>query len=270
MSYRSILNSRLLPAFGGERLDAIDRDMVLRWFDNYSRGAPIAANQALKLLAGILDRAVRAEVLADNPARRIRYNPKRMRTRFLDEGERGRLLAALDALPRRQRVRALAVKMLLFTGCRSSEIRTLRWDEVGEDVLDLSDGKTGARRVWLGPGALAVLEEAAAMRDAGAGRSEFVFPDPRDPRRCMGRCGISDFWRGIRSRVGLGDVRIHDLRHSYASEAVRRGVPLPVVSRLLGHRRVEMTMRYTHSSNAEVEAAAERIGDRLDSLLRGG
>ena len=74
--------------------------------------------------------------------------------------------------------------------------------------------------------------------------SEYVFPDHRNSRECVGRCGISDFWRRIRSRVGLENVRVHDLRHSFATEAVRQGVALPVVSKLLGHRNIAMTMRY--------------------------
>ena len=270
MTYRSILNRQLLPTFGEVPLDAIDRTMILNWFEVYSVNTPTAANHALKLLGGILNRAVQSEIIRSNPVRQIRLNPRRRSTRFLDGMERKRLLSALDGLPRRSLTRGLIVKMLLFTGCRSSEIRTLRWDEVGEGVIDLSDGKTGARRVWLGTEAMAVLDEARTIWEAQDPPPVYVFPDPRNPRECIGRCGISDFWRGVRTRIGLGDVRIHDLRHSFATEAVRQGVSLPVVSKLLGHRSIGMTLRYTHASDAEVERAAERMGVHLDNLLGGG
>ena len=269
MAYRSMLDSELIPAFGDTRLDGIGRATVLSWFERYSRVAPIRANEALKLLGSILDRAVRAGIIRINPVRRIRYNPKQRRTRFLSVEERKRLLSTLDTLPRGQRIRGLVLKMLLFTGCRSSEIRTLQWNEVEDASLNLADGKTGGRRVWLGERALAVIAEARDMRDASGIHCEYVFPDPRNPLQCMGRCSISDFWRGLRKQIGIGDVRVHDLRHSFATEAVRQGVALPVVSRLLGHSKIEMTMRYTHSTDAETEAAAELVGQRLAALLRG-
>ena len=265
--HRHALDRQLLSAIGGIRLDAIDRTKVLGWFEARSRTAPGGANRDLELLSMILNHAAEAGLIERNPARGIPRNPGRRMTRFLSEDERRRLLSELDAVPSRFRLRALAVKMLLFTGCRRNEILSLRWSEMGEGSLNLADSKTGARQVWLGGEAMAVLNEARALQNERGAKSEYVFPYYRDPQRCDDK--IDTFWRTIRSKAKLGKIRIHDLRHSFASEAVRQGVALPVVSKLLGHSSIRMTMRYTHSSDAEVEAAAERIGASLATVLGG-
>ena len=265
-SYGHALAAQLLPAFGRKRLDAINRDAVLRWFDPYSRRAPGGSNEALSVLGSILGHAARTGVVPSNPVRGIRRNPERRVTRFLGRDERERLLAAIDALPPEHMAKGLAIKMLLFTGCRANEIAALRWSEVGEKALDLADSKTGARRVWLGTEARAILDRARALHNESGG-SDYVFPDPMDGSRCVR--GFDVFWRRLRGRVGLSDVRLHDLRHSFATEAVRQGIPLAVVSKLLGHANIEMTMRYAHASNKEAEEAAELVAGRLAVLLAG-
>ena len=265
--YRAILDRQLVPAFGDSPLAAIDRALVLDWFERYSSTSPGAANLAFKILGSVLRHALDAGVVPADPTRGIRRNSGRKMTRFLSGGERSRLLAALDDCPPRDRVRSLAVKMLLFTGCRSGEIAKLTWDEVGEGVLDLKDSKSGPRRVWLGAEAMAILDDARALNDRRG--SSFVFPSPGDPRRPNSRSAIARLWRALRDRAGIPDMRLHDLRHSYATEAVRNGIPLPVVSKLLGHSDIKTTMRYTHASHAEAEAAAERIGWQLARLLDG-
>jgi integrase len=153
--------------------------------------------------------------------------------------------------------------MLLFTGCRKGEILRLRWDEVSDNTLSLIDSKTGARTVWLGDEAQGVLARQSHWR----GRSEFVFPCPWDGKRPFENIYV--FWRGLKKEARLDDVRLHDLRHSFASEAVRQGIPLPVISKLLGHSSLTMTMRYTHLSTADIEAAAERIGNIIIEQMGG-
>lgn len=265
-NYRSFLEQHLLPTFGEERLDAIDIPKILPWFERYSRVSPGSANNALGFLSTIFNSAKRAGVINTNPARRIKKNPKCKKTRFLSDDERHRLLDAIDALPAMHKTKGMAIRMLMFTGCRLNEVLSLKWEEVGAGILNLADSKTGARRVWLGPQALAILHEARAMQDARK-QSEYVFPTYRFHRKCF--ANLDNFWIALRSEVGILDVRLHDLRHSFATEAVRQGVTLPVVSKLLGHSSMKMTMRYTHASNSEVEAAAERIGTKISTLLQG-
>ena len=260
------LTGQLLPAFGTMRLDEIDRTAILRWFEPYSRTAPGGANRALEALSTIFNHALGNGIIEFNPAKRIPRNPKKRMTRYLTAEERERLLKELDRPHRQFRYRRLAIKMLLFTGCRANEILSLRWDEVGENEINLSDSKTGARKVWLCAEARAILTEAREMQKS-TGESEFVFPNPWMKGRSLQNIRL--FWRSLRERVGIPDVRLHDLRHSFATEAVRQGIPLPVVSKLLGHSTLKMTMRYTHVSNSDAEEAAERIAVRIANQLEG-
>ena len=145
-----------------------------------------------------------------------------------------------------------------YTGCRSGEIRNLKWNEVGADTLDLADSKTGPRRVYLNSEARRIID-----RQPNIG-SPHVFPSPMNPSQPLR--GFLSLWYLVRKRAGIEDVRPHDLRHNFASWAVMRGVPLPTVARLLGHRQISMTLRYAHVHDREVEAAAERVGSIITSI----
>ena len=248
-------------------MDEIGRVAILTWFERYSRSSPGGANYALNQLGMILNHAKRAGLIQHNPVSRIPRNPGRKMTRILSAEERRRLLSLLDAEGCRGRMNALVVKMLLFTGCRRNEILTLRWSEIGDRELNLADSKTGSRKVWLCDEAMAVLEAARFAQTETGKRSDFVFPSIRDQRRCFPTRSLDHFWYRLRDRSGFPDIRLHDLRHSFASEAVRQGIPLLVVSKLLGHSTIKMTMRYVHASRADVEEAAERIAEQVQFLL---
>ena len=260
----SILNARLLPAFGSLPLDRITRAGVSRWFDAYSRTAPGGANHALDLLRRILNHAVVCGYLETNPARSVKRNPRPKLTRFLSREEVRRLHRVLDhyagARPSRAR-QADIIRLLLLTGCRKSEILALRWQAVDGDTLNLTDAKTGPRMVFLNAPARAILE-----RQPRSGCA-YVFPSPSNPGQPFSR--DLKLWRSVRKEAGIEDVRLHDLRHTFASHAVLRGVPLPVVSRLLGHKQPSMTLRYAHVGDRETEAAAERIGAAIARALDG-
>ena len=128
---------------------------------------------------------------------------------------------------------------------------------MGEDQS--GDGKTGPRQIPLNAPARRFLE-----RQPKAGRV-FVFPSPRDPAHP--RTGDPGLWYRVRREAGIEDCRPHDLRHTHASQAVMSGVPVPVVSRLLGHSNVSTTFRYAHLGDRDVEAAAERIGQYIGSIM---
>jgi len=137
----------------------------------------------------------------------------------------------------------------------------LRWRDVDGDTLDLADAKTGPRRVFLNAPACAILE-----RQPRSG-SAYVFRSPRDSGRPLYR-NLS-LWYLVRKVAGTEDIRIHDLRHTFASHAVLQGIPLPVVSPLLGHKRPSMTLHYAHVGDHETEAAAQRIGPTIARVLSG-
>ena len=257
----SALRTQLLPTFGARRLDRIPRETVHAWFDRYSRTAPAGANRTLDVLRQIFNHAVACGLVATNPTRGVRRNRRPKLTRFLSRAEVDRLHAALDAHRGRGsgEQQAEIIRLLLLTGCRKGEIVRLRWSEVGEASLQLTDSKTGPRTVVLNAQARAVL-----ARQPRTG-SEYVFPWSTDPSRS--RSDELSLWRKVRHEAGIEDVRLHDLRHTFASHAVMQSVPLPVVSRLLGHSQARMTLRYAHVSDWETEAAAERIGRAIAALL---
>ena len=262
-NYGGMLKRQLLPVFGSRRLDRITRAMVLRWFEDYSRTAPGSANQALKLLRQILNHAIACGHIGANPARGIQRNPARKLTRFLSRDEIARLHRVLDRYAdgsRSEAQQADIIRLLLLTGCRKSEIMRLCRDEVKGDRLELRDSKTGPRTVLLNAPAREIFER--RMRQ---GNSPWVFPSVRDPSRHQ-FYGLR-LWYAVRREASIEDVRLHDLRHTVASQAAMNGVPLPVVARLLGHRNVRMTMRYAHVGDREIEAAAERVGQAIEAMM---
>ena len=260
-NYHSLLNRHLLPAFGARRLDRIARVDVLRWFEAYSRTAPGNANKALALLGQILNHAIACGHIATNPVRGIARNPGRKMTRFLSREEIARLHLVLDRYTHGSAAQqADIIRLLLLTGCRRNEIARLRRDEVREGRLELADSKTGPRTVLLNSPARQIIARRMRM-----GNGPWLFPSSRNPSGRPSR--EPGLWYRVRREAGIEDVRLHDLRHTVASQAALNGVPLPVVARLLGHSSVRMTLRYAHVGDKEIEAAAERVGTVISSMM---
>ena len=260
-----VLKRQLIPAFGRLPLDAIRRTDVERWFDAYSRTAPGGANKALGVLGQIMNAAFAAGHAGTAPVKGIAKNPRPKLTRFLSAEEIERLHRVLDRLvgerPSR-RPQADIIRLLLLTGCRRGEILKLHWSEVDGDRLNLADSKTGPRRVWLSQAAQAIL----ARQPRAA--SPYVFPSPRHPDKSLSHALC--LWHRARKEAGLDDVRLHDLRHTVASQAVARGVPLSTVARMLGHADPVMTLRYAHVGDRDLQAAAERIGKAIEAAMETG
>ena len=255
------LNNQLLPVFGAMPLDRIDRPGVIRWFEDYSARAPGGANSALLVFRQIMNHAISRGHIETNPTRGLKRNPRPKLTRFLSREEIGRLHEVLDGYEPRQpsgKAQADIIRLLLLTGCRAGEMVKLRWREVDGDTLELEDSKTGPRQVLLSSEARAIIE-----RQPRPG-SPWVFPSPMNPARA--RTDLS-LWKRVRKLAGIEDVRLHDLRHTFASQAAMQGIPLPVVARLLGHAQVQMTLRYAHVSDRDVETAAERIGGVMAGIM---
>ena len=259
------LQARLLPTFGFRRLDRITPAMVHRWFDDYSRAAPGGANSCLQVLRHILNHAMACGHITSNPSRSVKPNPRKKLTRFLSREELTRLHGVLDhhenlgRTSSSQRMQIDVIRLLMLTGCRKNEIVRLKKQEVFGNSLRLADSKTGPRTVFLNAEARAIIERRMA------GDSVFVFPSPLESCRPLN--DHLPLWYAIRREAGIEDVRLHDIRHTYASHAVMQGTPLPVVAKLLGHSKSTMTLRYAHTGDRETEAAAERIGGVISGLL---
>ena len=258
---RNYLRNQILPSFRGRNIADITRRDVQNWFASL-RATPVAADRSAPVLSVIMRQAeiygYRSE--GSNPCTGIRRYRRKGRERFLSETEFRRLGRTLDCHEERYWREAALVRLLLLTGCRVSEIATLQWPDYREGRLFLPDSKTGPRTVLLNADAQAIL-----MRRMAYGSSPWVFSSVKDPSRHQ-HCGLP-LWYVIRAETGIGDVRLHDLRHTVASQATLAGVPLTVTARLLGHSDVRMTIRYAHVGDREVEAAAERVGQAIDAMM---
>jgi integrase len=156
-----------------------------------------------------------------------------------------------------------ALRLLLFTGCRLSEILTLSWDEVDleNQCLRLRESKTGAKVVYLPPPAIEVLSVIERQDD-----NPFVIVGAKRGSHLV---NLQKPWRRIRAKAGLEDVRIHDLRHSFASVAAASGLSLPIIGALLGHNQPQTTQRYAHLAADPLRQAANQIAIEIARAMHG-
>ena len=259
---RIYLKARILPAFGRMPLDRIDAQDVAAWFDAASRDRPGAANRALEILRAMMFRAEEWGLRErdTNPCLGIARNPRKQVARFLDTDELARLGRALDAHEARWPEAVAALRLLALTGCRRSEVLNLRWREIGADAIALEDSKTGPRTVPLGEAARTLIEALPGPCDPDA----FLFPRHADG---WGLWILTNCWRTVCADAGLGRLRLHDLRHTAASQAVMAGETLPLVGKLLGHRRHRTTAGYAHVADAHLVETADKIGSIIADAM---
>lgn len=247
-------------AFKRKFLDEIGHADAVRWHAEVTRSAgPGAANRAMEILKAMFNKAEQWGVLPEysNPFNGVKRNRGRKFERFLSEDEMSRLGRELANEREEQPLQVAVIKLLALTGCRRGEILHLKWSEVKGRKLKLEDSKTGSRIVWLGEEARSVLD--AVPRVSNEDR---VFPFEANPESKIDMC-----WRHIRQRARLANVRLHDLRHNYASSAARSSETLPMIGDLLGHKSVGTTKRYTHFDDAELGRNASVIGAAIAAVI---
>ena len=263
-SYERALRQHVLPRLGNRRVADITRADVTA-LHHQMRAIPYAANRTIGILSAVFTAAelwgMRPE--GTNPCRHVKRFREKRRERFLSDEEYRRLGAVLREAERTGAVAASAVaaiRLLMLTGCRLSEIMTLRWENVALESaeLRLPDSKTGAKTVHLGSAAVAVLGGIARVEG-----NPWVVTGRRPGSRVA---SLHYPWALIRKRAGLDDVRLHDLRHSFASGGLLVGEGLPMIGKLLGHSQVQTTARYAHLADDPVKAAADRIAGRIADI----
>ncbi|MCA8972669.1 MAG: tyrosine-type recombinase/integrase, partial [Planctomycetes bacterium] len=268
--YRCSIKNHILPRFGQRRLDDIRREEVERWRGDMA-GNRNAFTAALLTLSNMYTKALDWGVLPDTfrpPTRGVKKYPTRKRERFLTPEERVRLEEYLEAAGQKtgnQKGRIhwsiiAAIRLLSYTGMRRSEVLGLTWEMVDltHRVFRLPDSKVGQRNVPFGPVVYDLLVDDLMPRKTGAPWicvSRFGTP--------VSKRGIGDAWRRSRKQIGLGNMRLHDLRHSAASDALMGGVPLAVVGKVLGHRNPSTTARYAHISDSVVRDAVGILSKRV-------
>jgi integrase len=259
--YRRLLARCVLPDIGNRPMHAVTRSDMARLHHDH-RATPAEANQLLLICSAMFNFAERVGLRPDgsNPCRYVERFPTRRHERFLSAEELARLGTALSAYTGSIFASA-AIKLLVFTGARLGEILGLQWHWIDFDRGEarLPDSKTGAKTLHLPPPALAVLAELPRIEG--------------NPHVIVGAIhgkALGDLerpWRAIRKAAGLDNVRLHDLRHSFASAAVASGMGLPIVGAVLGHARAATTERYAHLASDPVKAAAAAVASKLAAAM---
>lgn len=259
--YRGALDKHVLPFLGGKGIGEVTGGDVMT-LHHRMRETPGAADMAVKVLSRMYVLAEAWDLVApgSNPCQTVRRYPRRSRERFLapEEFQRlGRALREIEAEGSARPSTLAALRLLMLTGCRKSEILDLRWDDVDLTAreLRLKDAKSGPRMVHLTAPALVVL--AQMPRTSGEPR---VFASGRGENH---KFRFEQLWQRLRARAGLEDVRVHDLRHSYASRALALGESLPTIAKLLGHADISTTARYAHLMREAEKTAAARVGESI-------
>ena len=268
VSYRSYIGNHILPGLGRKALAEVGRAEVSALHHGL-RETPVAANAVLGLLSRMFKMAEAWSLVpaGNNPCRGLRRYRTRKRERFLTQDEfrrLGRALRDLETEGKAWLAAVAAIRLLALTGCRRGEILDLHWDDVDRTAgeLRLKDAKAGPRMVPLTKPVLRVLE--GVPRSPG---DSWVISRGNGKDRPL---SLSYYWEAVRERAGLHDVRIHDLRHSYASRALALGESLSAIGRLLGHRHVVSTARYAHLMREAEKAAAARVGESIGVHVTNG
>lgn len=227
------------------------------------KGGKTTASRCTIIFQAMIAWAVSRKILVSHPTLGVvRYKVER-RERFITVEEVEAIFEAIERLEKRGEVRSefgVIVRLLILTGARRGEIQGLRWREVDfarrSIVLPDARSKTGARRIPLSMAAIETLEE---LNRSG----EFVFPAQRANSASGHTVGLPRAWRAIRDEAGLADLRIHDLRHSFASFAAEAGASLQLIGKALGHTQMRTTERYAHLRDDPLHAMVDQIGERV-------
>lgn len=283
----SNIRNHIIPLLGRVRVRELDHSRLEKFMRDVrdgthadrsasrqtsKRGAPVVAggpgiaNRCLSLISKMLNLAERWEWrdLNSNPTRHVTRFKEKGRERYLSSAELTRLgavLAESENDARENRYAIAAIKLLLLTGARLTEILTLRWDyiDVETGVARLPDSKTGYKHLYLNDAVLGALAQVPRTQD-----NPYVICGALPGSRLV---NLQKIWTRIRARAGIDDVRLHDLRHSFASAAAASGLSLPLIGKLLGHARPETTARYAHLADDPVKLANNQVGDAISALL---
>ena len=259
--YSHILNRILRPEFGNSRLLDVRRADVIALHLRLEQ-TPVIANRMLAVGKRMYYFAHECGLLDEqaNPFRKVRFYREPHRDRFLscEEYDRlGEVLGQIEVDGRYCRTAVAGIRLLVLTGARRSEIESLTWSQVDIDngEIRLADSKTGPRSIEISSAVREILE---SIPVAG----EFVMTGSNGAR-----IALRYVWDEARRRAGIEDVRMHDLRHSYATHAAMGGIGMAVIAQLLGHSTVWTTVRYLHVSRIHARKAAEQVSESLTMAL---
>ncbi len=264
--YKRSVELFINPKFGTRKVTDIERKDVAELHHKLQH-IPYQANRTLGVLSKMFNLAEIWGLRPDgsNPCRHVKKYAEQKRERFLGSAEIAELGGVLDKVEQdgsETKAAVNAIRLLMLTGCRLNEIMTLKWDYVDlkDRELRLPDSKTGAKVVPFGKTAAAVLKRIEKLDD-----NPYVITGKK-PGGCL--TDLQHPWRRIRTKAKLDGVRIHDLRHSYASGALALGEGLSMIGKLLGHTQVQTTARYAHLARDPVKMAGSRVSDMIGAAMK--
>lgn len=262
--YRRSLNKNILPRIGQLRVRDVTRADIAHLHNELS-AAPYGANRAVGVLSKMFNLAEIWGLRQDgsNPCRHVQKFKERKRERMLSAEELVRLSHALDVFEGSPYVVA-AIRLLIFTGARVGEILGLKWEWVDHErgCARLPDSKTGPKTLALPPQALAILADIIHVDD-----NPYVIVGGSPSGRLI---NLEKPWRAIRNAAGLDDLRLHDLRHNFASVGAASGMGLYIIGKVLGHSQESTTARYAHLAFDPVREAASKIAQEIAETMVGG
>ena len=264
----------IVPKLGNHTVAAVTRDQIKAIHKGIAETHPYMANRVLALLSVMFNLAIEKGMRTDNPCARIQKEPEEGRQTYLDPDQIGRLAEVLAAHP--EKISAAAIRLMLLTGCRRNEALASTWAEfdLKAGVWTKPSTNTKAKRVHRVPLSVAAVDvlkemqaEAARMRKEGI-ITPYVFPSGKKQAEALKE--VRRTWASVCKTAGLSGVRLHDLRHSFASALVSGGVGLPAIGAMLGHSQPRTTHRYSHLYDDTLREAAEKVSALVVPLRQGG
>ena len=271
------------PLLGKKRLKMINQKDISRFMREVAAGKTAAdvktrkqgraivkggkgtATRTVGLLSGIFAFAVDQGYRHDNPVHGVKRFPDAKNKRYLLPVEMAKLGDALQAAANNgENPKAIAaIRLLCLTGCRKGEILSLKWSDVDFErkCLHLASTKTGDKEIQIGPPALELFASLPKHE-----QSEYVFPGEKGSHYV----GLPKVWERIRENANLTDVRLHDLRHSFASVGAGVGLSLPIIGKMLGHSNAETTQRYAHLADDPLRQATDSVSNRIADSMESG
>jgi integrase len=263
--YKRSVELFINPKLGTRKVTDIERKDIAELHHELQH-IPYQANRTFGVLSKMFNLAEVWGLRPDgsNPCRHVKKYTEQKRERFLGSAEiaeLGRVLHEVEQDGSETKAAANAIRLLMLTGCRLSEIMTLKWEHVDLKAreLRLPDSKTGAKVIPFGQTAAAVLKGIEKVDD-----NPYVIAGKKPGSHLT---DLQHPWQRIRSKAGFAGVRIHDLRHSYASGALALGEGLPMIGKLLGHTQVQTTARYAHLARDPVKTAGGRVSDTIGAAM---
>ena len=261
---KRLMRLHIIPNFGNICLKEITRSMITKHHQSMYQ-TPHGANRFLSLMSKMMNLAERWEYrpLNSNPCRHIERYKEEGRQIYLSMEQIEKIGHVIKQMEQTESIFVLsAIKLLLFTGRRTGEILTLKWDYIDfeNSKMNLPDTKTGAKSFFFSPTVKQILLNLP-------NKEGFVFKSVLKDKRVT---TVRHIWKKICKLAKIENVRVHDLRHTYASLAVQNGYSLPIISKMLGHADIKTTQRYAHLHDDPVNQAVEKIDQQLDNLFKVG